>query len=155
MRSRSASLVDTLALAVCSCGGLGYLPRGPATAGALFGALIYYLLQPSLLVGLAMVVLAVLIGTPLTRRVMDLTGTEDPNLVILDEVAGVWTAMLIVPPHTRLGAGGRRRLSRLRQEEVRAGEDPGSSGGRLQRDDGRCGGRPLRAHRAPTGENSS
>ena len=97
MASKRTSLADGIALAVCSCGGIGYLPRGPATAGALAGALVHHLLAPSYAVGVAMVLGALIVGAPLCQRLVRRRGESDPQLIVLDEVAGVWTAMIALP----------------------------------------------------------
>lgn len=93
-RLKNSSPIDLLALGVCSCFGLGFLPRGPATAGALLGAFVWYLLQPGLLFGAALILTTTGCGIWLSKRVMRVTGDHDPQIIILDEVVGVWTAML-------------------------------------------------------------
>ena len=91
---KRSSPVDLLSLGICSCGGLGFLPRGPATAGALLGALVWTLLQPGLWTGAALILATTGIGIISSKRVMNLMGDKDPQVIILDEVVGVWTAML-------------------------------------------------------------
>ncbi len=93
-RLKKLSPIDLLSLGICSCGGLGFLPRGPATAGALLGALVWYLLHPGFWVGAGLILIITVSGIFFSKRVMYLTGDKDPQIIILDEVVGVWTAML-------------------------------------------------------------
>ena len=93
-RLKKSSPIDLLSLGICSCGGLGYLPRGPATAGALLGALVWYIFQPGLWVGAGLILVTTVSGVFFSKRVMLLTGDKDPQIIILDEVVGVWTALL-------------------------------------------------------------
>lgn len=84
---------------IVSCGGLGYLPRGPATAGAILGAGAYQRLRPSPWQRVGLLTVAALVGQALTPQFVS-DQVPDPDFVILDEVAGVWAALLAVPSNT-------------------------------------------------------
>lgn len=90
-----------LPVAVVSFGGIGFLPRGPATAGALAGAGTFLILRPRLKLRVALLASAVCVGQGLTRRFVTAEDV-DPEFVVIDEVAGVWLA-LIATRSTPLG----------------------------------------------------
>ena len=79
--------------------GLGYLPVAPGTWGSLGGVLLWWLtlpmgrgLQAPLLI--LLIVPAVLVCGACERR----AGREDPSFVVLDEVLGMYLALLFIPP---------------------------------------------------------
>jgi len=86
-----------MALTLGSCLGIGLSPRGPATLGAAAGGIVYAAISPGLLWGVGMIVASTLVGAWASQRVIDLTGDRDPQLVVIDEVAGVWVVMAVVP----------------------------------------------------------
>ena len=78
---------------VASAAGAGFLPRAPGTWGSLAAvlagaALLASLGRPGLAVGVAAVTLAGLWAIPRAG------GNADPGWVVIDEVAGMWLAML-------------------------------------------------------------
>ncbi len=83
----------TLARLVASFGGVGFLPRAPGTWGSaialVMGAALLALDGQRVLV--AALVLAVLAGLWAIPRA---GGDADPGWVVIDEVAGMWLAML-------------------------------------------------------------
>jgi phosphatidylglycerophosphatase A len=90
--SRTAAVVATAF-------GAGYSPVAPGTAGSLLGLALFWPLHalplPAQLGALAVLFAAgVLASTALAARV----GRKDPGLVVVDEVAGMWTALLLLPP---------------------------------------------------------
>ena len=82
--------------------GSGFWPWGPGTAGALVAVLVWmglsFVLAPmQLLVSTALLVVAfTLIGWWATDRLMPYWG-EDPSRVVVDEMVGMWIALLPVP----------------------------------------------------------
>lgn len=93
---RWATLVATLF-------GIGRLHPGPGTWGSaatvlLWGAIAYGL-EPALRtpVAIALAVLVVLIGIPAATRVARSSGVKDPQIVVIDEVAGQLIALIGVP----------------------------------------------------------
>ena len=76
--------------------GIGYIGKGGGTVAAVFAALCWYLLQPSVPVQCAIVIVAVVIGIISGNRVEALWGKDDRKVVI-DEWAGMCIALLFVP----------------------------------------------------------
>jgi len=81
--------------------GLGYSPIAPGTCGALGGVaylgLVYHFgFYYSLPLLLALIVVSTLLGIWSTDKVVPLWG-EDPSRVVIDELAGYWITMILVP----------------------------------------------------------
>lgn len=85
-----------LRLAVLSCGGIGCLPRGAATGGALAGAALDVVLRPNVATRVAWVVAVTCAGQVLSRPYIS-ASSPDPGFIVIDELAGVWTALVPVP----------------------------------------------------------
>lgn len=87
--------------------GVGYTPTAPGTAGALAGGILFYLLSMVLFkTGLdfytAQLVLAILTIVVLlvsVRSIKNLSETweHDSQRIVIDEVVGIWIAMLFIP----------------------------------------------------------
>lgn len=109
----SAPEVPWLAPAVllATAGGLGRVPFAPGTFGALLGlplAAVAVAIAERFDDGLAgrfveaaIIVAVCLIGIPICSRAARLMGKKDPGAIILDEVASMPLALLIVPPEAR------------------------------------------------------
>lgn len=110
---------DFTALAIATCGGIGYIPIVPASWGSLAACGIYFLalitaenlsfwaqsqnfntafleslrasLIPIFLISLF------LIGMWAATRTVRLTGIKDPRIVVIDEVVGQFITFLFVP----------------------------------------------------------
>lgn len=83
--------------------GLGFSPVMPGTVGSLAGLALWLpalLLPPHLrLVGpLAGLALSLALGVLALPPVIAATGKEDPQFVVLDEVAGMAVALCLAPP---------------------------------------------------------
>ena len=81
--------------------GIGYLRPGPGTWASLVAALIWFWLarwsaRPQLLLA-ALMLAAIAIGIPAASRVARASRTEDPQFVVIDEVAGQWITLLFAP----------------------------------------------------------
>ena len=90
---------DRLAIVLATWFGCGFSPVAPGTAGTL-GAVPLYLVVARLgswAVAAAAVVLA-LVGVAASTRVANLRGLKDPQLVCIDEVAGVFVALTAAAP---------------------------------------------------------
>ena len=113
------STKDYVALAIATCG-VGYLPLAPGTWGSLVGIAVYaavrgaaiqLFFQPGiraevnllpvyygvLLVELLFAVAICLIGTWAASQTERFSKTKDPGIVVIDEVAGQYIALLPVP----------------------------------------------------------
>ena len=86
--------------------GAGYLRPGPGTYGSIAATLLWLLAgfvvhhntRTLTWVTLAGIALAIAIGIPAATRVARESGRPDPGFVVIDEVAGVWIALLLMPP---------------------------------------------------------
>ena len=77
--------------------GIGYLPLIPGTFGSLAGAAIYYFLWKHELIFYAVLFLVTLAGFGVCGRAETAFGEKDPRRVVIDEVAGVMIAFILVP----------------------------------------------------------
>lgn len=83
--------------------GIGTLGPGPGTWGSAAALLIWAGIGPS--VGVAarwpllgmMIFIAIAIGIPAATRVARASNRKDPGFIVIDEVAGQWIALLLVP----------------------------------------------------------
>jgi phosphatidylglycerophosphatase A len=88
---------------VATCFGVGRLPLAPGTWGSAATVLVWWLVshwvrdswQIGTLIGLVVVI--TLVGIPAATRVERQTGCRDPQLVVIDEVAGQLIALVAVP----------------------------------------------------------
>jgi len=111
---------DYLALAIATCGGIGYAPIAPGTLGSILAIVIYVLMRWLTLNALtrfaaadsflhfdpqpmfialesAVILLITLIGIWAATRVERLDQKKDPSKVVIDEVAGQLVALLPIP----------------------------------------------------------
>ena len=104
-RTEAGEIQTKWAFAVATFFGAGRMRPGPGTwasaaAVVLWGALAW-LAHPApqilLLALLAGIVLALVFGIPAATRVERESGRHDPGFVVIDEVAGQWTALLFAP----------------------------------------------------------
>lgn len=94
--------VPTLAKLVATALGAGFCPKAPGTAGAAVGVIVWILL--GLVVPIdaldyftaALIIIFTVWGTWATAVLMPFWG-DDPKEVVIDEVVGVWTALLAAP----------------------------------------------------------
>ncbi len=98
-KTRSAWLVATFF-------GAGFLRPGPGTYGsvaavALWLAAAFLVHHNTLTLSIVTAIaagIATAVGIPAATRVANEAGREDPGFVVIDEVAGQWVALLLVPP---------------------------------------------------------
>ena len=97
---------STWAWLIATFFGAGYGQPGPGTYGAA-AAVVLWLLAAEFVhhntqtlswVTLAGVLLATAVGIPAATRVARESGRPDPGFVVIDEVAGQWVALLLMPP---------------------------------------------------------
>lgn len=87
--------------------GAGLLKPGPGTWGSIAATLIFFIFASAfhpaprqlLAVTLAGILLAVAAGIPAATIAARESGHKDPGFVVIDEVAGVWIALLTAIPH--------------------------------------------------------
>ncbi len=86
--------------------GAGYLKPGPGTYGSvaatilwlLAGYVVHHNTQTLTWITVVGILVAVAVGIPAATRVARESGRPDPGFVVIDEVAGVWVALLFMPP---------------------------------------------------------
>lgn len=92
-----------LSLVIATAGGLGLLRPAPGTWGSLGAAAAgaaWILLAPTHLLSAGLaggVIAATVAGIPAAGRAARHFGREDPSQVVIDEVAGQWLAMALIP----------------------------------------------------------
>ncbi len=93
-----ARLASRSALVVATGLGSGYSPVAPGTAGSLLGLLLFWPLagRPPAQVFAATAILVV-VGTLAAHHAARALGEKDPGLVVVDEVAGQWVSLLLLP----------------------------------------------------------
>jgi phosphatidylglycerophosphatase A len=90
--------VGRLAALVATGLGSGYSPVAPGTAGSLVGlALFWPLSHLGLPLQLGALALLVAVGIRSASSLAAGVGRKDPGLVVVDEVAGMWTTLLLLP----------------------------------------------------------
>jgi phosphatidylglycerophosphatase A len=99
--SDARSVAPLWAKLVATFFGIGYLRPGPGTWASLAAALIWLWLsrwssRPPLLLA-ALIIAAIAIGIPAASRVAGASRTEDPQFVVIDEVAGQWITLMFAP----------------------------------------------------------
>lgn len=97
-----ASRVDRLAHALAVWFGCGHVPVAPGLAGTL-GAIPLYLMLRGFGVGVIAVAAALLtvIGIWAAERVARRLGGKDPQIIVIDEVAGVFVTWIAAPATLR------------------------------------------------------
>lgn len=87
-----------VAFAVATALGAGFSPIAPGTAGSLVGLVLYWPLSfLPFAAQAAAVALLFLIGVAASTKVARAVGRKDPGIVVVDEVVGMWTSLLLVP----------------------------------------------------------
>ncbi len=77
----------------------GLIPKAPGTWGSLFGAILAYVLlqflpQSTLFL---LVILITIVGIKEINIYETATGTHDESSIVIDEIAGIWLAVSILP----------------------------------------------------------
>ena len=84
--------------------GAGFLKPGPGTYGSVIATLLWFGVARRVpmhllpLVTLGMAAMATAIGIPAATRVARESGRKDPQIVVIDEVAGQWLALTLCLP---------------------------------------------------------
>jgi phosphatidylglycerophosphatase A len=88
----------TAAALVATALGAGYSPVAPGTAGSLVGLALFWPLHAlGLPVQLAAVALLFFLGVKCSTVLAASLGRKDPGMVVVDEVVGMWTTLLLLP----------------------------------------------------------
>ena len=88
--------------------GVGYLPKAPGTWGSLAALPFAWLIAVQAgSIGLIVASLLVFtIGIWSSNVFINLSGHQDPSAVVIDEVAGMWMTLALIPPDITLYAIG-------------------------------------------------
>jgi phosphatidylglycerophosphatase A len=109
LRELRTMRVTPWAWAVATFAGAGFLRPGPGTWGSIVATLLYSAvatwLHPApgpLLAGtLVALLITVSAGVPAATRAARESQSEDPGFVVIDEVAGMWVALLPAAVHPK------------------------------------------------------
>ena len=84
---------------LATCFKIGHLPIAPGTWGSLAAVIGWWLwlqyLDP--LVFIVLIITIFIIGVFATNIIINHTGEKDPSRVVIDEVAGQWVGLLMLP----------------------------------------------------------
>jgi len=95
--ARPGAVADRVALAVATVAGVGRAPLAPGTVASALTATLLWLVpfSPAGLLVLLLVVVAA--GTWAAHRAERLLGAKDPGAIVVDEVAGMMLAVVVLP----------------------------------------------------------
>jgi phosphatidylglycerophosphatase A len=95
---RVARRADLVSTAVATALGSGYFPIAPGTVGSAVGLALFWPLHWMSGLGQMVAVVALFAaGVVASTRVAHGIGIEDPGIVVVDEVVGMWTSLLFLP----------------------------------------------------------
>lgn len=78
--------------------GVGYLPRIPGTYGSILGVIMFMLLTSvSFQVKFIVLLLMFFFGAMAAANIEINSGTKDNQIIVIDEIVGVWVTLLFVP----------------------------------------------------------
>ena len=98
MTEEKSDLTTRLATFLATGFGSGYSPFAPGTAGSLVGlVLLVPLRRAGLGVEIGCLVLFTALGIAAGTLVARRLGLEDPSIVVVDEIVGMWVSLLFLP----------------------------------------------------------
>lgn len=103
MSKATDSIIRPSAVAVATCGGVGFLPGVPATYGSAVGVFLYWAGPAAFPPRLAAAGALVLVGFWASRHAVERFRDQDPRPVVIDEVAAQYLALLVQGAETPLG----------------------------------------------------
>lgn len=82
----------------------GYCPIASGTAGSLVALLLYFIpgMENPLILGIA-IVLSLAAGVPAASALARIHG-DDPSIVVIDEITGMWISLLFLPKNIVLAS---------------------------------------------------
>jgi phosphatidylglycerophosphatase A len=81
---------------------VGYLPLIPGTFASLIGAYLFYLLKDNLIVYSAFALGLLIIGFFITGEAENIFAQKDSRYIVIDEVTGMFLALVLVPYSFRM-----------------------------------------------------
>lgn len=79
---------------------VGYLPPAPGTLGSLLGLLLLWPLKPGT-VQVLVTLFLIGVGIVVADRAARVIGGQDPPAIVIDEIAGIAVATLLLPPQVQ------------------------------------------------------
>ena len=76
---------------------LGKLPKAPGTWGSLGALLVWSLIPETLLFRSVVLVITLIVGFIACEITLKQSDDSDPSYIVIDEVVGLWIALLFVP----------------------------------------------------------
>ena len=76
---------------------LGKLPKAPGTWGSIGALFVWILIPESLLFRFTLLVITLIIGFIACEFILQQIDDPDPSYIVIDEVVGLWIALLFVP----------------------------------------------------------
>ena len=91
-----------LAFAIGTVFKTGYIPIAPGTIGSIVGLLVFWLIKDSASFTVEILVVTILffVGVWASTIVEQVLESEDPGVVIVDEVVGMLVSLMLLPPTT-------------------------------------------------------
>jgi len=76
----------------------GFIPKAPGTWGSLAGLIIWWFIPiEDVLFQITLILLVFLLGVFVSEYIIRETGEADPQFIVIDEVAGIWLSLLLIP----------------------------------------------------------
>lgn len=97
---RKQTLSDRLVVAIATGVYVGYLPPAPGTLGSLLGLLLLWPLKPGT-VQVLVTLFLIGVGIVVADRAARVIGGQDPPAIVIDEIAGIAVATLLLPPQVQ------------------------------------------------------
>ncbi|MBI3997055.1 MAG: phosphatidylglycerophosphatase A [Candidatus Omnitrophica bacterium] len=92
-------MIHRISRVIATACGVGYAPQAPGTVASLLALLLWYWLQPSVWIQGIAAVFVMLIGGWAAGDCAKQQHDPDPSCVVVDEVAGMWLALIGLPRH--------------------------------------------------------
>lgn len=87
-------------MAIATGAYVGYLPPAPGTLGSLLGLLLLWPLKPGT-VQVLVTLFLIGVGIVVADRAARVIGGQDPPAIVIDEIAGIAVATLLLPPQVQ------------------------------------------------------
>lgn len=81
---------------------IGYLPLAPGTWGSLAAAAVWWIIPSNVFLQLFLIICIVWAGIFFSGKESQRTNEKDPARIVIDEVAGMWLTLLIIPKELSL-----------------------------------------------------
>jgi len=76
---------------------LGRLPKAPGTWGSLGALVVWSLIPESIVIRVGFLLMALIVGFIACENTLKQSEDPDPSYIVIDEVIGLWIALLFVP----------------------------------------------------------